>query len=116
MKTRSLLLALFLLLPVGLTHVPSALAAAAPAGSTWTSVYFPSRDGTLLHGDLLKPTAGCPAGGCPVIVSIGPYFGHGTQGGNAPLVPTPTYAGPSDRFYDFIAHQFPDKGNIFQQG
>ncbi|MGH2691354.1 MAG: CocE/NonD family hydrolase [Actinomycetota bacterium] len=116
MKTRSFLLALFLLVPVGLTYVPSALAAAAPAGSTWTSVYFPSRDGTILHGDLLKPSAGCPEGGCPVIVSIGPYFGHGTQGGNAPLVPTPTYAGPSDRFYDFIAHQFPEKGNIFQQG
>jgi uncharacterized protein len=116
MKIRPLVLALFLLAPASLSQAPSALAAAAPAGSTWTSVYFPSRDGTMLHGDLLRPSAGCPAGGCPVIVSIGPYFGHSTQGANAPLVPTPTYAGPSDRFYDFIAHNFPGKGNIFQQG
>jgi len=42
-----------------------ALAAAAPAGSTYSEVWFPSRDGTMLHGDLLKPTAGCPAGAAP---------------------------------------------------
>jgi len=51
-----------------------------------------------------------------VIVSIGPYFGHGTQGNNAPLVPTPTFTGVSDRFFDFIAYNFPGRGNIFQQG
>ena len=91
--------------------------AAEPAkGSQWQSVYFPSRDGTSLHGDLMLPENGCPDGGCPVIVSIGPYYGHSTQGSSAPLVPSPTYEGPSDRFYDFINHEFEGKGTIFEQG
>ncbi|HVM11484.1 MAG TPA: CocE/NonD family hydrolase [Actinomycetota bacterium] len=115
MRSRTALAALFLALS-SLPLASPASAAAPPTGAVWDSVYFPSRDGTMLHGDLLRPAGGCPEGGCPVIVSVGPYFGHGTQGSNAPLVPTPTYAGPSDRFYDFIAHNFPGRGNIFQQG
>lgn len=70
----------------------------------------------MLHGDLLKPTAGCPAGGCPVVVSIGPYYGHSTQGGTLPGVPPSTGPGPSNRFFDFAAYNFPGRGNIFQQG
>ncbi len=83
-------------------------------GSDWSSVYFPSKDGTSLHGDLLLPSGGCPTGGCPVIVSIGPYYGHSTQ--DSFPVPTPDYAGPASRFYDFIGHEFGDKGTIFDQG
>src|SRR5687768_10270953 len=113
MKTRLGLLTLSLALLSLLAVVPSASAATAPAGSTYSEVYFPSRDGTMLHGDLLKPTAGCPAGGCPVIVSIGPYYGHSTQGGVLPGVPPSTAAGPSSRFFDFVAYNFPGRGNVF---
>jgi predicted acyl esterase len=94
----------------------SATAAAVPAGATWSEIYLPSRDGTMLHGDLLLPTDGCPQGGCPVIVSIGPYYGSGSQ--TSLVVPfyDPMNEGPSNRFHDFIAHDFPGRGNIFQQG
>ena len=116
MKTRLVVLALGLAM-VSLVGVGApAGAAAAPTGSTYSEVYFPSRDGTMLHGDLLKPTAGCPVGGCPVIVSIGPYYGHTTQGGVVPGVPPTTATGPSNRFFDFVAYNFPGRGNIFQQG
>ncbi len=92
---------------------PAADAAAVPDGAQWQELYFPSKDGTLLHADLLRPAEGCPEGGCPVIVSIGPYFGSGSQGFPAY---NPLNAGPSGRFYDFIAHDFEGRGNIFQQG
>jgi predicted acyl esterase len=116
MKTRLGTVALGLVLASLVLPAAPAAAAPPPAGATYEEVYFPSRDGTMLHGDLLSPTAGCPEDGCPVIVSVGPYFGHGTQGNNAPIVPSPLYEGPSDRFYDFIAHDFPGRGNIFAQG
>src|SRR5688500_2015956 len=117
MKTRLFLLALCLSVVASLTAIGSPVgAAAAPVGSTHSEVFFPSRDGTMLHGDLLKPAAGCPEGGCPVIVSTGPYYGRTTQGGVAPGVPPSTGAGPSNRFYDFVAFNFPGRGNIFQQG
>ncbi|HYH28258.1 MAG TPA: CocE/NonD family hydrolase [Actinomycetota bacterium] len=116
MKTRPSALILFCLVLGTLVPALPASAATPPAGSTHTEVYFPSRDGTMLHGDLLKPTAGCPEGGCPVIVSIGPYYGRTTQGGVVPGVPPTTASGPSNRFYDFINFNFPGKGNIFQQG
>jgi predicted acyl esterase len=92
---------------------PAASAAQVPAGATWSEVYLPSRDGTLLHADLLLPTDGCPEGGCPVVVSIGPYYGSGSQG--SPVY-DPFNEGPSNRFHDFIAHEFPGRGNIFEQG
>ncbi|MFV5993913.1 CocE/NonD family hydrolase [Streptomyces sp. NPDC056231] len=71
-----------------------------PEGSVWTQHYFPSSDGsgTELHGDLLMPK-GVPAGQkVPVILSIGPYFGHAGQTGPEGW----THTGPSSRFQDFI--------------
>jgi uncharacterized protein len=111
-----ILLALGLAMTCVVGIASRAAAAPAPEGATWESVYFPSLDGTILHGDLLLPSAGCPEGGCPVIVSVGPYFGHSTQGPDSPILPSLAHTGPSTRFYDFIAHDFPDRGNIFQQG
>ena len=96
------------------TLAPAVHAADVPTDATWQEVYFPSRDGTMLHGDLLLPSDGCPEGGCPVVVSIGPYFGSGS-GENFPVY-DPFNEGPIGRFYDFIAHDFPGRGNIFQQG
>ncbi|MBW3620540.1 MAG: CocE/NonD family hydrolase [Actinobacteria bacterium] len=84
-----------------------------PAGATYEEVYFPSRDGTMLQADVLKPAQGCPEDGCPVIVSIGPYYGFGTQD----LVWDPTNSGPSDRFSDLTGFVSPDDGRtIFEKG
>ncbi|MGW7517762.1 CocE/NonD family hydrolase [Streptomyces sp. NPDC054796] len=71
-----------------------------PEGSAWTQHYFPSSDGsgTELHADVLRPE-GLPKGKkVPVILSVGPYFGHSGQTG----VEDWTHTGPSSRFQDFI--------------
>ncbi|WP_405792718.1 CocE/NonD family hydrolase [Streptomyces sp. NBC_01506] len=71
-----------------------------PEGSVWTQSYFPSSDdsGTELHADVLLPEALAKKKRVPVILSIGPYFGHSGQTG----VEDWTHTGPSDRFQDFI--------------
>ena len=112
-RTLSSMVVVAVLLTGLVAAAPAVNAAAVPAGATWQEVYFPSRDGTMLHADLLLPSAGCPEGGCPVVVSIGPYYGSGSQ---ASPVYNPLNAGPSSRFYDFIAYDYPGRGNIFQQG
>lgn len=111
MRLRSLLLAL----AIGATAVAGSPGAgrALPAGSAWEEVYLPSLDGTPLHGDLLRPAGGRPPAGCPAIVSIGPYFGSGSQ--SSPIY-SPFNAQPSSRFSDFTEHDFPGRGNIFAQG
>ncbi|GGL79721.1 hypothetical protein GCM10010129_24250 [Streptomyces fumigatiscleroticus] len=71
-----------------------------PEGSVWTQHYFPSSDGsgTELHADVLRP-AGVPANAkVPVILSVGPYFGHAGQTGPEGW----THTGPSSRFEDFV--------------
>ena len=88
-----------------------------PDGATWEHVTFPSRDGTTLQADVLLPADGCPEEGCTPIVSIGPYFGTGTQG----TFWDPTAdGGPSDRFNDFIDYDFDfgdgDVGTVFDRG
>jgi uncharacterized protein len=92
--------------------------ALAPEGSEVTHVTFPSRDGTMLQGDLLLPADGCPDEGCTPVVSVGPYFGTSTQG--FPVVNPVAGVGPSDRFDDFIAYEFDfgngDVGTIFDRG
>ncbi|MFB7219036.1 CocE/NonD family hydrolase [Streptomyces sp. NPDC056227] len=71
-----------------------------PEGSVWTQHYFPSSDGsgTELHGDLLMPEGVSAGQKVPVILSIGPYFGHMGQTGPEGW----THTGPSNRFQDFI--------------
>ncbi len=97
-------------------------AAPVPGGATWEEVHFPSKDGTILQADVLKPEGGCPEGGCPVIVSIGPYYGYGTQGNFAVdpvgILWNPTNAGPSDRFSDMTTFEDPAEGGrtIFERG
>jgi putative CocE/NonD family hydrolase len=71
-----------------------------PAGALWTEHYFPSSDGSdvELHADVLRP-ANLPADArTPVILSIGPYFGHIGQTGNDGFSGT----GPSARFNDLV--------------
>ncbi|MFC8076445.1 CocE/NonD family hydrolase [Streptomyces sp. NPDC057307] len=71
-----------------------------PEGSVWTQSYFPSSDdsGTELHADVLLPEALAKKKRVPVILSIGPYFGHSGQTGPEDW----THTGPSNRFQDFI--------------
>ncbi|MBB4794889.1 putative CocE/NonD family hydrolase [Streptomyces nodosus] len=71
-----------------------------PEGSVWTQHYFPSSDrsGTELHADVLLPE-NLPRGKkVPVILSIGPYFGHSGQTDPEGW----THTGPSSRFQDFV--------------
>ncbi|MFE9726744.1 CocE/NonD family hydrolase [Streptomyces sp. NPDC005794] len=80
-----------------------------PEGSLWTQHYFPSSDrsGTELHADVLLP-AGLPKRAkVPVILSVGPYFGHSGQSGAEGW----THTGPSGRFQDFI-----EGTDLFDQG
>ncbi|GHJ36970.1 CocE/NonD family hydrolase [Streptomyces sp. TS71-3] len=71
-----------------------------PQGSVWTQHYFPSSDhsGTQLHADVLLPEGMRAHQRVPVILSIGPYFGHSGQTGPEGW----THTGPSSRFQDFI--------------
>ncbi|WP_438272844.1 CocE/NonD family hydrolase [Streptomyces sclerotialus] len=71
-----------------------------PEGSVWTQHYFPSADhsGTELHADALLPEGLRKGQKVPVILSVGPYFGHSGQTD----VEDWTHTGPSSRFQDFI--------------
>jgi uncharacterized protein len=97
------LLGLVLLAPAG-----SASAAPVPEGAEWTEATIDSSDGVKLHADILRPK-GLPAGAkTPVILAIGPYFGHSGQTGAVGPVQGTSYdpvgpsEGPSDRFLDLI--------------
>ncbi|MFJ6852731.1 CocE/NonD family hydrolase [Streptomyces sp. NPDC091271] len=80
-----------------------------PEGSLWTQHYFPSSDrsGTELHADVLLPEGLPKKAKVPVILSVGPYFGHSGQSGAEGW----TRTGPSDRFQDFI-----EGTDLFDQG
>jgi hypothetical protein len=82
--------------PAGVTHEENPRV---PAGAVWTEAYFPSADhsGVELHADVLRP-ANLPAHArTPVILAVGPYFGHAGQTGPEGW----TRTGPSNRFEDF---------------
>lgn len=82
--------------PGGVTHEENPRV---PAGAVWTEAYFPSADhsGVELHADVLRP-ANLPAHArTPVILAVGPYFGHAGQTGPEGW----TQTGPSNRFEDF---------------
>ena len=90
-----------------------------PEGAAWEQVTFPSRDGTMLQADVLRPADGCPDEGCTPVVAIGPYFGTSTQ--SSPLTPNVLAQNtPSARFDDFITYNFDfgdgDTGTVFDRG
>jgi hypothetical protein len=131
MRTRLNLLLSLALLATGLVaSAPPALAAAAPRGAVASDAFFPSGDGTMLHAEVALPEAGCDdvvnadgSVGCPVIVSMGPYFGSGVQDG--PALGYGDINGDavmSARFFDFFAYDFDTDGdgagdtNIFEMG
>jgi uncharacterized protein len=80
-----------------------------PEGSVWTQHYFPSSDdsGAELHADVLLPQGLAKNQRVPVILSVGPYFGHSGQTGLEGW----THTGPSNRFQDFI-----EGTNLFAHG
>ena len=100
--------ALSLIAPVN----AAAQSAPVPEGAVWTEETIASSDGVELHADVLRPQAAVESGEkTPVILMIGPYFGHSGQlgaVGAAPLVggepydPVGPSEGPSARFHDFI--------------
>lgn len=106
MSQRRLSLAILPLLVVSaLTFAVPAAAGPVPEGATWTQVWFPSQDGTLLRADLMLPADRADKDRHPVILSIGPYFGR-----NA-LNMGPGETGPVGRFNDLIT-----EGRIFERG
>jgi hypothetical protein len=80
-----------------------------PAGAAWTEAYFPSADhsGVQLHADVLRPANLPDRYRTPVILAIGPYFGHAGQTGPEGW----THTGPSNRFEDFTTGT-----NLFARG
>ncbi|GAA3920962.1 CocE/NonD family hydrolase [Actinoplanes auranticolor] len=84
--------------PGGLTHEENPRV---PEGAVWTEAYFPSADrsGVELHADVLRPAHLPPHARTPVILAVGPYFGHSGQTGPEGW----TRTGPSSRFLDFTS-------------
>jgi uncharacterized protein len=72
-----------------------------PEGAVWTEAYFPSADhsGAELHADVLRPANLPSRAKTPVILAVGPYFGHAGQTGPEGW----TQTGPSNRFEDFTS-------------
>ena len=88
---------------------PAATASAdVPAGADWTEKYIATPGQPTLHADVFRPKGFKDTQKTPVILAIGPYFGHGGQS-------TPDAPGganrPSNRFDDMI-----DGGKVFQRG
>lgn len=74
-----------------------AMAGEVPKDATWRQVWFPSKDGTMLHADVFLPKKRRVNDQHPVILSIGPYFGTNALNG-APGIEQ----GPIMRFADMI--------------
>jgi predicted acyl esterase len=92
----------------GVALMVPAQAAPVSEEATWTQQWIESGDGTMLHADVMLPADRKDGQKHPVILSIGPYFGSGSQG--APAY-DPMESGPSDRFNDLI-----EQGQIFEKG
>ncbi|MBP2479422.1 putative acyl esterase [Crossiella equi] len=80
-----------------------------PKGAAWTQHYFPSSDssGVELHADVLLPENLPQGAKVPVILSIGPYFGHSGQLAAEGWKRT----GPSNRFHDLA-----EGAELFKRG
>lgn len=100
-------LALTAALVAGVALMVPAQAAPVSEEATWTQQWIESGDGTPLHADVMLPASRKDNQKHPVILSIGPYFGSGSQG----TVWDPQEAGPSARFDDLI-----EQGQIFEKG
>ncbi len=95
-------------LTAGIAVVAPADAAPVPNDATWTEAYITSGDGTKLHADVMLPKNRKANAKHPIILSIGPYYGSGSQ--DSPSY-DPMNEGPSDRFKDLV-----EDGEIFKKG
>ena len=113
--------AVLLVIVAAICAAPTAATAAweVPEGATWSEATIDSTGGVKLHADILRPSHLAEDAKTPVIVSIGPYFGHSGQLGAAGPTPVggasydpvgPT-TGPSDRFLDLI-----EGGRLMERG
>lgn len=105
MRRLSIVLVLSVLLGALLAPGP-ARADEVPPHATWTQVWFPSADGTMLHADVFLPKDRRVNEQHPVILSIGPYFGTNALNGSPGVED-----GPIMRFADMI-----EGGRIFERG
>ncbi len=108
--------ALLLALVATALLAPAAHAWETPAGATYSQGFITAPDATKLHYDLLRPKDLPKDAKTPVILSIGPYFGHAGQTGAAGAIESTEYdptqeAGFNDRFRDFV-----DGARLMQRG
>ena len=99
------LLAIALLAALAL---PLTASADVPAGAVWTEEYISTPGHPNLHVDVFRPKGLKDTDKTPVILSVGPYFGHG--GGSTPD-PANAKNRPSNRFDDMI-----EGGKVFERG
>ncbi len=80
-----------------------------PEGASWTQHYFPSSDDSdvELHADVLLPEGLDEGEQVPVILSVGPYFGHSGE----TSVEDWEHTGPSNRFDDLV-----EGGKLLERG
>ncbi len=83
----------------GLLAPAAASAAAVPTNATYTEEYFATKDGVMLHADVLRPKGLTAADKTPVVLTVSPYTNHSNQ---AATDLDPTAKGPSSRFYDLL--------------
>ena len=107
MRKPALVVLTLLLLAILVVASGTAVADEVPKDATWSEVFFPSEDGTMLHADVFLPKDRRVVDQHPVILSIGPYFGtHPLNGAGG------TESGPVvERFADMI-----EGGDIFKRG
>ena len=79
-----------------------------PENADWTEAYIETPGEPTLHADILKPKGTPEDAKLPVILSIGPYHGHGGQ--STPNGPSDADR-PSTRWTDLI-----EDGGIFEKG
>src|SRR5687768_14825342 len=88
--------------------IPATASADVPPGADWKEAYIPTPGQPTLHVDVFRPKGLKDTDKTPVILAIGPYFGHGGQ--STPDVPGGTNR-PSNRFDDMIVG-----GKVFARG
>jgi uncharacterized protein len=87
-----------------------------PEDATWSQIWFPSLDGTLLRADVFLPKVRAPDERHPVILQAGPYFASGAiQGGYCPGVPD-TGVCPAGEEGPYMDSRLAEGGRIFSRG
>src|SRR5688500_3531785 len=105
------------ILVIALCVPTTASAADVPEGATWSEATIDSTNGAKLHADILRPSHLAEDAPTPVILAIGPYFGHAGQTGAVGPAQGTSYdpvgpsTGPSDRFLDLV-----EGGKLMERG